>query len=119
MIKSCVEEINKQGKGYKKYSNQWNVMQQLIDIVTDNPDISEIVYQDLQVEEMKLNKMVSKITGKRLSDPEKVMKEICDFYKISCPDYLPPEVWRSSIEVHTEPPKQSPTPSVIDLMDFV
>lgn len=39
MIKSCVEEINKQGKGYKKHTNQWNVMQQLIDIVTDNPDV--------------------------------------------------------------------------------
>lgn len=119
MIKSCVEEINKQGKGYKKHSNQWNVMQQLIDIVTDNPDVSEIIYQDLQVDEMKLNKLVSKVTGKKLADPEKVMKEICDFYKIPCPDHLPPEVWRSSIETHAEPPKQSPAPSVIDLMDFV
>ena len=56
MIKSCVEEINKQGATYKKHSNQWNVMQQLIDIVSDNPDISEVVYQDLLVEEMKLEK---------------------------------------------------------------
>ena len=91
MIKNCVEEINKQGSKYTKHSNQWNVMQQLIDIVSDNPDISEIVYQDLLVEEMKLEKLVGKITGKRLSDPEKVMKAICDFYKIPCPDYLPPE----------------------------
>lgn len=119
MIKSCVEEINKQGATYKKHSNQWNVMQQLIDIVTDNPDISEIVYQDLQIDEMKLEKLISKITGKRLADPEKVMKAICDFYKIPCPDYLPPEVWRSTIEVHDAPKSVKPAPSVIDLLDFV
>ena len=119
MIKSCVEEINKQGSKYTKHSNQWNVMQQLIDIVSDNLDISEVVYQDLLVEEMKLEKLVGKITGKRLSDPEKVMKAICDFYKIPCPDYLPPEVWRSTIEVHDAPKSVKPAPSVIDLLDFV
>lgn len=35
---AAIDEIERQGKNYTKFGNQWNVMQQLIDIVTDNPD---------------------------------------------------------------------------------
>ena len=49
MLQQCKDEINRQGAGFRKFSNQWNVMQQLIDIVSVQPDSAEIVLQDLQV----------------------------------------------------------------------
>lgn len=94
ILENAVECIKTQGKNYKKYSNEWNVMQQLIDIITAQPESAEIVLQNLKIKEMQLTALVQKITGKRLADPMKVMEEICDFYKIEVPDVLPPEYWR-------------------------
>lgn len=94
MLEKVIAEINKQGKDYKKYSNKWNVMQQLIDIVSYQPECVEIVLQDLSVKEMNLSSLVGKITGKRMADPYEIVKEICKFYAIECPSELPPEVWR-------------------------
>ena len=85
MLQQCIDEINKQGEKYSRFSNRWNVMQQLIDIVSVQPDSAEIVLQDLQVSEMNLNALTNKITGRRLADPFEVMKAICDFYKKSRP----------------------------------
>ena len=68
MLQQCKDEINRQGAGFRKFSNQWNVMQQLIDIVSVQPDSAEIVLQDLQVSEMNLNALTNKITGRRLAD---------------------------------------------------
>lgn len=89
MLQQCKDEINRQGAGFRKFSNQWNVTQQLIDIVSVQPDSAEIVLQDLHVSEMNLNALTNKITGRRLADPLEVMKAICDFYKIPCPDIKP------------------------------
>lgn len=106
--------IAEQGKSYKKHSNEWNVMQQLTDILAANPQSAEIVCEDLQVEEMKLPKLVSKIVGKRISDPVKVMETICEFYKIPCPEELPPEHWRTK---KAAPPKLvTKAPSLLDLL---
>ena len=113
MLDKLLEEINKQGAPYTKFSNQWNVMQQLIDIVTVQPESAEIVLTDLQVKEMSLNVLVNNITGKRLADPCKVMEHICDFYKIPCPSELPPEVWRRGGK------DVQPQSDVVNLLDFV
>ena len=116
MLQQVLEEINRQGENYRKFSNQWNVMQQLIDIVTVQPDSAEIVLQDLQVKEMNLSALVNKITGRRLADPFEVMKAICDFYKISCPDTLPPEAWRQDSGNASAPAAPS---GVVNLLDFI
>lgn len=116
MLHKLLEEINKQGGNYKKFSNQWNVMQQLIDIASVQPDSAEIILQDLQVKEMNLDSLADKITGKRLADPFEVMKAICDFYKISCPKTLPPEVWRQDSGKASAPAAPS---GVVNLLDLI
>ena len=57
-LEETIALIESQGEKYKKHSNEWNVMQQLIDILADDPQSAEIVYEDLQVEEMKLRRRV-------------------------------------------------------------
>lgn len=116
MLQQCIDEINKQGEKYSRFSNRWNVMQQLIDIVSVQPDSAEIVLQDLQVSEMSLNALTNKITGRRLADPFEVMKTICDFYKIPCPDTLPPEAWRQDSGKASAPSAPS---GVVNLLDFI
>ena len=115
MTEKCIAEINRQGKSYKPYTNQWNVMQQLIDIVSAQPDSAQIVLNDLAVKEMNLGAIVSRVTGKRLADPRKVMEEICDFYKIPCPKELPPEVWRGAAPAPVLMPSvPSPAPAPVE-----
>lgn len=120
MLTKVIEEINKQGKDYKRFSNKWNVMQQLIDIVSYQPECAEIVLQDLAVKEMNLASLVSKITGKRMADPYEIVKEICKFYAINCPSELPPEMWRNQnpiLSALAPTVKKSSEPiSLLDLM---
>lgn len=119
MLNKVIEEINAQGKSFKKFSNEWNVMQQLIDIISFQPACAEIVYQDLQIEEMKLPKLVNKIVGKKIADPYKVMEEICSFYSVPCPAVLPPEIWRTAEENSasgTTPIQSSEPISLLDLL---
>lgn len=106
--------INEQGQRYKKHSNEWNVMNQLIDILAAQHESAAIVYEDLQVEEMKLPKLVERIIRKRMADPVEVMKEICDFYGIPCPAELPQEHWRE--ELAGKPSPRSAAPSLLDLL---
>lgn len=108
MLELVVKEIEAQAAQYRKHSNQWNVAQQLIDILYDEPDQAGIVYEDLKVKEMSVGSLVQKITGKRIADPEKVMQEICKFYGIRTPDTLPPEHWRGDTPVRKQ--------SLFDLM---
>ena len=115
MLEKTIGTINEQGKSLEKHSNRWNIMQQLIDIISVQPDCAEIVYQDLQIEEMTISKLVSKITNQRLADPVKVMQEICKFYSIPCPSELPPETWRNAISV-TNTSKPSEPLSLLDLL---
>ncbi len=96
MYNKTINKINEQGKDFQKFSNEWNVMQQLIDILTVQKTSAEIVYQDLDIKEMQLTALVDKVVKKRLSDPYKVMEEICKFYSIPVPEELPPEVWRNA-----------------------
>lgn len=116
-LNEAIAEIELQGKNYTKFSNNWNVMQQLIDILAYMPESAEIVLQDLKIKEMQLTALVQKITGKRLADPMKVMEEICEFYAIPTPEELPPEVWRMN---STSPaPTKSEKQGFINLMDLL
>ena len=116
MLEKTIKTINEQGKSFEKHSNRWNIMQQLIDIISVQPHCAEIVYQDLQIEEMTISKLVSKITNQRPADPVKVMKEICKFYSIPCPSELPPETWRNAISKPSEHLNQSDPVSLLDLL---
>lgn len=111
MQEKLINEIKEQGKSFPEFSNKWNVMQQLIDIVTAQPESAEIIFQDIKHKEMNLNALVNKVLGKRLADPREVMKVICDFYKIPCPAELPPEAWRNSGKTVSD--------NVVDLLDFM
>lgn len=108
MLELVVKAAEEQAAKYPKHSNQWNVAQQLIDILYAEPDQAGIVYEDLKVQEMSVGSLVQKITGKRIADPEKVMQEICKFYGIRTPDALPPEHWRGDATVREQ--------SLFDLM---
>lgn len=117
ILENAVDCIKIQGKNYKKYSNEWNVMQQLIDIITAQPESAEIVLQDLNVEEMQLTALVASVIKQRLANPYEVMTAICEFYAIPTPEELPPEVWRmnSTSPTPTKPEKQG----FINLMDLL
>jgi hypothetical protein len=122
MLEKVIKEINSQGTELKRFSNEWNVMQQLIDIVSVQPESAEIVYQDLQVDDMKVPKLVKNITSKRIADPEKVMQKICEFYGINCPDVLPPEIWRKSDTDISKPIEKNSitsTEPIINLIDLM
>lgn len=117
ILENAVNCIKNQGKNYKKYSNEWNVMQQLIDIITAQPESAEIVLQDLKIKEMQLNALVASVINQRLADPYKVMTAICEFYAIPTPDELPPEVWRTN---NASPAPTTPaTENFINLMDLL
>lgn len=117
ILENAVNCIKNQGKDYKKYSNKWNVMQQLIDIITAQPESAEIVLQDLNVEEMQVSALVEKITSERIANPVEVMNAICDFYSIPKPSELPPEVWRMNSTYPT--PAKSEKQGFINLMDLL
>lgn len=117
ILENAVDCIKTQGKNYKKYSNEWNVMQQLIDIITEQPESAEIVLQDLNVEEMQLTALVASVIKQRLANPYEVMTAICEFYAIPTPDELPPEVWRMN---NTSPAStKSEKQGFINLMDLL
>lgn len=117
ILENAVDCIKNQGKDYEKHSNEWNVMQQLIDIITAQPESAEIVLQDLNVEEMQVSALVEKITSKKIANPVEVMNAICDFYSIPKPSELPPEVWRMN---STSPaPAKSEKQGFINLMDLL
>lgn len=117
ILENAVDCIKNQCKDYKKYSNEWNVMQQLIDIITAQPESAEIVLQDLNVEEMQVPALVKKITSKKIANPVEVMNAICDFYSIQKPSELPLEVWRTN---NASPAPTTPaTENFINLMDLL
>lgn len=117
ILENAVDCIKTQGKNYEKYSNEWNVMQQLIDIITAQPESAEIVLQDLNVKEMQVPALVKKITSERIANPVEVMNAICNFYSIPKPSELPPEVWRTN---NASPAPTTPaTENFINLMDLL
>lgn len=115
VILQAIEKIREQSAGYEKFSNEWNAANQLIDITAvSSPETAEIILQDLEKEEMRIPEAVKKVTGQRISDPEKVMKTLCGFYSIPEPAELPPEYWRGE----RIPPKASELDS-FSLLDLI
>lgn len=102
MLKSIIEKINSAitKEGYEKYTNEWNIANQLIDILAvSGDDAIEIVNRDLDIEGMSVPALVKEIKNKRIRNPEQVMKNICDFYKINPSSALPPEHWRNGQDI--------------------
>lgn len=82
-LNEVIGEINLQGKNYTKFSNNWNVMQQLIDILAYMPESARL-FAEFKIKEMQLTALVQKDYRQEACRPMKVMEEICDFYKIEC-----------------------------------
>ena len=121
-MEKVIEKIREQGKGYKPHTNQWNVMNQLIDIVAQDAAAADLVEKDLDVPEMSVAKLVSEITGKRMADPVEVMKAICKFYGLAVPDELPPEYWRTEKSARTGTkavPQPAAKKTVVSFMDLL
>lgn len=121
-MEKVIEKIREQGKGYKPHTNQWNVMNQLIDIVAQDAAAADLVEKDLDVPEMSVAKLVSEITGKRMDDPVEVMKAICKFYGLAVPEELPPEYWRTEKSAHTGTkavPQPAAKKTVVSFMDLL
>lgn len=118
ILENAVDCIKSQGKNYKKYSNEWNVMQQLIDIITAQPESAEIVLQELNIEEMQFTALVASVIKQRLANPYEVMTAICEFYAIPTPEELPPEVWRMN-NTSPAPAKSTEEQGFINLMDLL
>lgn len=117
-MEKVIEKIREQGKGYKLYSNEWNVMNQLIDIVAQDAAAADLVEKDLDIPEMSVPKIVSQITGKRIADPVEVMKAICKFYGLAVPNQLPLEYWRTEKKaVPVSAPK--PQNKVVSFMELL
>lgn len=96
MLNQLIAKINEEitANNYEPHSFEWNVANQLIDVVTVQPSCAEIVMQDLSVEAMSIKKMAQAVIAKNLRNPVAIMKAICDFYKIPTPARLPPEIWQ-------------------------
>ena len=115
-MKKVIEKIREQGKGYKPHTNQWNVMNQLIDLVAADPAAAELVEKDLDIPEMEVQKIVAEITGKRMADQVEVMKALCRFYGLTVPEELPPEYWRTG---KSTVPSSTPQSKVVSFMDML
>ena len=119
---NVIAKIKAQGAGYKPHSNEWNVMNQLIDIVAEDEAAADLVEKDLDVPEMSIKKLVAEITGKRMADPVEVMKAICKFYGLEVPGELPPEYWRHEMAERTEKtavPQPAAKKTVVSFMDLL
>lgn len=94
-MKNVNEEIKKALEGKTPHTNEWNVINQLLDLVEADREAKRIVSEDLENEELSIRKLVKTVLNGR-PGPVEVMKRICDFYGLTCPDVLPPEVWRGT-----------------------
>lgn len=117
-MKKVIEKIREQGKEYKPHTNQWNVMNQLIDLVAADPAAAELVEKDLDIPEMGVQKIVAEITGKRIADSVEVMKALCKFYGLAVPEELPPEYWRQEM-AETPQSVSKPQSKVVSFMDLL
>lgn len=89
-MKNVNEEIKKALEGKTPHTNEWNVINQLLDLVEADREAKRIVSEDPSIDEL----VRTVLRGR--PGPIEVMKKICDFYGLTCPDELPPEVWRGT-----------------------
>ena len=91
-IKNQIDE-----EKYETYTNEWNVANQLIDIIAvSSESMIEIINQDLTKSKMQVKDVVDAVISERLVNPFKVMEKICKFYGIDCLKELPIEQWRGN-----------------------
>ena len=116
MIKTLTEKITKEiaAKKIAKHTNQWNVLNQLIDIISLDEQAAEIVLQDLEIKEMSLENFTRAMVSKKELNPLNVVKNICEFYGIKELKELPAEQWRTE---KTEIKENKKTLNILDFMD--
>lgn len=116
-------------QGYKPHTIEWNICNQLIDIVAiSDEDTATIINCDLDIKSMSITDLIKHITNQRIADPVQVMYAICEFYKILAPIKLPMEYWRqaeqqaeqSNVSQSTAPtPPPPPSTTKISLLDLI
>ena len=99
-------------EGKTPHTNEWNVINQLLDLVEADREAKRIVSGDLENENLSIDNLVRTVLRGR-PGPIEVMKKICEFYGLPCPDELPPEVWRGTA---TNAPKQQDDMNLFDLL---
>ena len=113
-MQNVIAKIKEEIAERKPYSNEWNVLHQLWDIVAADPKAEQIVAEDLENPDMAFDKLIKKVLSGRPNAVE-AMRKICEFYGLSCPEVLPP-----SAEYTEQTAKsQKRDPDDFDLFDLV
>lgn len=86
---NAIETVKAALSEKKPYSNDWNVLHQLWDIIAADSAAERIVAEDLENPDMAFDKMIKKVLSGRPNAME-AMQKICEFYGLSCPKVLPP-----------------------------
>lgn len=86
---NAIETVKAALSEKKPYSNEWNVLHQLWDIIAADSEAERIVAEDLKNPDMAFDKMIKKVLSGRPNAME-AMQKICEFYGLSCPKVLPP-----------------------------
>ncbi len=86
---NAIETVKAALSEKKPYSNEWNVLHQLWDIIAADSEAERIVAEDLENPDMAFDKMIKKVLSGRPNAME-AMQKICEFYGLSCPKVLPP-----------------------------
>ena len=103
-MQNVIAKIKEEIAERKPYSNEWNVLHQLW----------EIVAEDLENPDMAFDKLIKKVLSGRPNAVE-AMRKICDFYGLSCPEVLPP----SAEYTERTAKSQKRDPDDFDLFDLV
>ena len=88
-MQNVIAKIKEEIAVQKPYSNEWNVLHQLWDVVAADPEAEQIVAEDLENPDMAFDKLIKKVLFGRPNAAE-AMQRICEFYGLSCPEVLPP-----------------------------
>lgn len=99
-LSKLIEEINKVIVEDEPHSNRWNIGNQMIDILFESREKSEMLLHDTQKEGMSIEDCIKNIDGKNIRNPVKVMEEICKFYGLEIPKTLPKEQWREKEQIN-------------------
>lgn len=86
---NAIETVKAALSEKKPYSNEWNVLHQLWDIIAADSEAERIVAEDLENPDMAFDKIIKKVLSDRPNAME-AMQKICEFYGLSCPKVLPP-----------------------------
>lgn len=111
---NAIETVKAALSEKKPYSNDWNVLHQLWDIIAADSAAEQIVAEDLENPDMAFDKLIKKVLSGRPNAVE-AMRKICEFYGLSCPEVLPP----SAEYTERTAKSQKRDPDDFDLFDLV